>query len=833
MNSRGILVPIAFLTSLVIVLSLAGISVYSFRRIRGNERALTRSYNVLSLINRCSATLNEAETGQRGYLLTGDVAYLAPYHAAASRIDETLGSLGRATADSPAQQAHVAQLLPAVREKLSELAETIELYESEGIESALLVVHSDAGIEAMERVRQLLDAMAEEENQLLRRRREDSDAAYSLAMTTGIVSAVLGLTLICISLLAVDRELGRRRLAEISERHRAAQAQSIADVVARISAARDIRSVTGISIHEFRQLLGAREAILNLRLEGSRTPVAERSAAATEALDPPPHWIRDLREICRTLSDHQQAFSTEAAALAQDPRVQPLSAWGRSGKLLRNLMYIPLRGRSGSGKAIGSLILRDKFDGPFNDHDMLVATQLAQSISVAIENARLTDALQQAARRKDEFLAMLGHELRNPLAGILTSIEAIRESRDTPHLAQPEEPHDERDEREHLEDAIARQSQHMSRIVDDLLDVSRVAMGKIRLNREPLPICEAVEAAVADFCSANPEFSVECRISPEAQGEIVNADRTRIHQCLTNLIHNGCKFSAAHETVTVGVHREQDPQHGHWVRITVTDRGVGLPAEELKTIFDAFNQSARSITQSRGGLGLGLALTRGIVELHGGTIHADSEGPGRGSTFTFSLPCQPCSSTAAAPPSTDSPSEARREPQPPAALPRARTAATATASAEPSSDGKTTEESISHAQPAPPATTSEPARTVLVIDDVRDAILPVRVLLGRHGHTVIDAGDGRAGLELARQKQPDIILCDIGLPGGMNGFDVARAVRQDPKLQHTYLVALSGHSQPRDREEAREAGFDYHLAKPISKAMLDELLLRAPRFSPN
>lgn len=845
MNSRGILVPIAFLTSLVIVLFLAGVSIYSFRRIRGNERALTQTYNVLSLINSCLATLNEAETGQRGYLLTGDVEYLAPYHDAVGRIDDTLDDLARATADNPLQQQHIRRLGPAAREKLSELEETIELYEREGLDSAMLVIHSDVGIEAMATVRYLLNAMTEEEQRLLRRRREESDAAYSLAMTTGIVSALLGLALICISLLAVDRELGRRRLAEISERYRAAQAQSIADVVARISAARDIRSVTGVSIHEFRQLLGAREAILTLRLEGQKTPLAERSAAATEALDPPPHWIRDLREICRALNGGRQAFSTESAQLSLDPRIQQLPAWERSGRTLRHLMYIPLRGRSGSGKPMGSLIVRDKFDGSFNDHDMLVGTQLAQSISVAIENARLTEALQQAARRKDEFLAMLGHELRNPLAGILTSIEAIRVNRAEPHFEKLEE-------RQHLEDVIARQSQHMSRIVDDLLDVSRVAMGKIRLNREPLAISETVEAAVADFCSANPEFIVECHISPAAQGEIVHADRTRIHQCLTNLIHNGCKFSKAHEPVSVDVDRELDANQRPWVRITVTDRGVGLPAEELKTIFDAFNQSDRSITQSRGGLGLGLALTRGIVELHGGRIQADSEGPGKGSKFTLSLPCNPrlpepaanSSQSSQQGPENAPPAASHRDlsPVPSSGTPATTEPAAVHAGSAPDAAGEAHAKTIHphsaapvHAdarQPDGSDSGPEPARTVLVIDDVRDAILPVRVLLGRRGHTVIDAGDGPAGLALARQERPDIILCDIGLPGGMNGFDVARAIRQDPKLQHTYLVALSGHSQPRDREEAREAGFDYHLAKPISKAMLDELLIQAPRFSP-
>jgi CheY-like chemotaxis protein len=214
------------------------------------------------------------------------------------------------------------------------------------------------------------------------------------------------------------------------------------------------------------------------------------------------------------------------------------------------------------------------------------------------------------------------------------------------------------------------------------------------------------------------------------------------------------------------------------VSVAVTDHGIGMTPETLTRIFEPFNQADTSLDRSRGGLGLGLALAKGLVELHGGTIAAESRGLGAGSTITLALPC--CDA-----PEANEPAQAE------------------------------------------PVT---PTRRVLIIDDRRDAVLPLRRLLEREGHVVTAAMDGPGGLEEARQFRPDVVLCDIGLSGDMNGYEVCRELRASPDVAAAYMVAVTGYGQEEDRRLAREAGFDFHLTKPVSREQLLELLDRMPRF---
>ncbi len=381
---------------------------------------------------------------------------------------------------------------------------------------------------------------------------------------------------------------------------------------------------------------------------------------------------------------------------------------------------------------------------------------------VAVENARLYQELREDDRRKDEFLAMLAHELRNPLAAIDGAVQVAEGADADEQLAWARE-------------VIGRQTKQLSRLIDDLLDISRITQGKIQLRREPLDLAAAVARAVE---SVRPQVDarrhmLEVDVGP---GPLpVEADPSRIEQVLGNLLTNAAKYTPDGGRIRLSARRE-----GGEVVVEVEDSGVGIAPEMLPRIFDAFTQVEQTIDRSQGGLGIGLTLVRRLVELHGGSVSARSEGPGRGSTFTVRLPAADCDIPA----------------RPGAAGPASR-------------DG------------------SRPRPRVLVVDDSADTARAMARLLGVEGYDVRVAHDGRAALDAAREHRPDVILLDIGLPG-MNGYEVARAVRRDPDLAGVTLIAISGYGQDHDRRRSLDSGFDHHLVKPVDYGVLYELLAAVP-----
>jgi PAS domain S-box-containing protein len=365
------------------------------------------------------------------------------------------------------------------------------------------------------------------------------------------------------------------------------------------------------------------------------------------------------------------------------------------------------------------------------------------------------EALREADRRKDEFLAMLGHELRNPLGIISTSAQILR--RLAPVDAKTEE----------LRDTIERQVIHTSRMLDDLLDVSRISRGKIQLYKQRWNLRDIVHQTVEDHRPTLQENSLRLKLDiPDAPLPIF-ADRTRLSQALGNLLHNACKFTKSGGVVTVRLESEKSTN----ALLSVTDTGMGMDAEALGWVFEPFRQADRTLDRSLGGLGLGLALVKGIVELHGGEVMASSAGPERGSTFSIRLPLSHIEA--------------------------------ASASAEVDQELEC------------------PAYRVLVIEDNIIAARNLRKLLELSGHTVETAHSGPEGVGAAFKFGPQIVLCDIGLPG-MDGYNVAQALRQEAGLTDAYLIAVSGYAH--DERRAQEAGFDAHIIKPVNFDALEAIL---------
>ncbi|MCK6546806.1 ATP-binding protein [Myxococcota bacterium] len=377
------------------------------------------------------------------------------------------------------------------------------------------------------------------------------------------------------------------------------------------------------------------------------------------------------------------------------------------------------------------------------------------------EQRRAEDALRDADRRKDHFLAVLSHELRNPLAPIRNSLYIL-------DRAEPGGPQAKR-----AQAVISRQVDQLSRLVDDLLDVTRISRGKIHLQRERVELGALVRRTIDDHRAQIERGGLEIVLEAPDRPAFVDADPSRIAQVLGNLLQNAAKFTAPGGTIVVALSTDEAERRA---RVSVRDTGAGMSAELLERLFEPFIQADATLARSQGGLGLGLALVKGLVELHGGSVAAASAGLGHGSELRFELPL------------ASAPSDVR---------------------------------------PPREATTAQVHRRVLVIEDNIDAAETLRQVLELEGHEVAVAHDGRDGLRLARSFRPDLVLCDIGLPG-LDGYAVAQAFRADEGLRRTELVALSGYAQPEDLQRAEQAGFTRHLAKPPSIEKLQRILSGVP-----
>ncbi|MFN2643991.1 MAG: ATP-binding protein [Burkholderiales bacterium] len=436
-----------------------------------------------------------------------------------------------------------------------------------------------------------------------------------------------------------------------------------------------------------------------------------------------------------------------------DPRALPavLEQWKKSiatGEAFE--MVFPLRGADGR---FGSFLTRVS---PLKDAQGRVLQWFGTNTDITAQR-EAEEALREADRRKDEFLATLAHELRNPLAPIRSAVDII--TRAGP-LAEPVAA---------AGAILDRQARHLTRLVDDLLELSRITQAKVQLRKEPMvlqhALADAVAAARPAAEAAGHALEVELPQEPlEAQ-----ADVTRVTQIFLNLLNNAIKFTPRGGRIELSAAR-----NGGEVVVRVRDTGIGIPADHLPRLFQMFSQVAPALERTEGGLGIGLALVRGFAELHGGRVEARSEGSGKGSEFVVYLPL---------------------------VAPRA--------AAEPPGQSR----------PAPVAK----SKRILVVDDNVDAAATLRRLLELTGHEVREAHDGVEAVDAADEFGPDIVLLDIGMPR-MNGYDAAREIRRRTNGRRVRIIALTGWGQNADRQRALEAGFDLHLTKPVDLHVLGEIL---------
>ncbi len=446
---------------------------------------------------------------------------------------------------------------------------------------------------------------------------------------------------------------------------------------------------------------------------------------------------------------------------------------------MRSYLAVPVVSRA--GQVLGGLFFGHPDPAMFTERTERIVAGVAAQAAIAMDNARLYEVAQKSAQErdallqseraarvqaerlshtKDEFLAMLAHELRNPLAPISSSASLLSmQFKDEPRIRQ-------------TSTIISRQVRHMSRLIDDLLDVSRVTRGLVKLKLGVVDFRDIVAGALDQARPLIDEKGHAVALALPPAPVYVRGDQTRLVQSVANILNNAAKYTPRAGRITLALEAG-----GGGMRLTVGDNGSGMPPELLPNVFDLFTQGARTLARSQGGLGLGLTLVKRLVELHQGEVSAHSEGIGKGSSFTLSLPCVDAAPEAVGAAGPVEEAGARRE---------------------------------------------RPLRLVLV-DDNADAADSLSTLLGVQGYSTAVEYDARSALRRARAERPDAMLVDIGLPD-IDGYHLAEQLRAMPETRDTVLVAITGYGQARDRERAIEAGFAHHLVKPVDMTALVRVL---------
>jgi signal transduction histidine kinase/ActR/RegA family two-component response regulator len=415
-------------------------------------------------------------------------------------------------------------------------------------------------------------------------------------------------------------------------------------------------------------------------------------------------------------------------------------------------LAVPLRAE---WQVIGVLALGRPTAQPFSVDDVLIATTFAAHAATAIQNARAHSEAREAERRKDDFLARLAHELRNPLAPIVNGLHLLgRAAAPGTDVAR-------------VQTILSRQVRRLGALVDDLLDVSRIRLGKLALNLEPVDLCAVARRSLEAVQLSSQAEGHDLGLSVPNEPVVVRGDPVRLEQIAGNLITNAVKYTPRGQPIRVAVERTATE-----AVLRVRDHGIGIAPEMLPNVFKLFAQMENAVSRAQGGLGLGLALVRALTEHHGGVVTAESAGLGRGSEFVVRLPL--------------------------------------------------TSERVQPDAGDPGLRMARPAR-VLVVEDDADALEALRGVLEAAGHRVATADNGPAAVEVAAFMRPEVAFVDIGLPE-MDGLEVARRVRRQPYGKRLHLVALTGYGQAEDRRRAREAGFDAHLVKPVAPETVLDLI---------
>lgn len=708
---RGILAGIALVIALIV--ATAGINYRNTNLLDANAARVAESHRVLELTAAVMQGMLDTETGERGYLLTTSDEYLVPYTNALPRIPENLNRLKEVTRDNPEQFERVARLEEMSRDRLDLLkrliaARRLNKRNIDPLDAAR------KGKQRMDEIRSVVAEIDQAERVLLAERQEASRRAYRIAIATGLFSTFLGLVSVAAFIWLLDRTLSARQ-----------------QTAATMYEQRELFRTTLASIGD---------GVFATDMKGKITFLNAVAADLTG-------WKTDEAQG-QPLEKILQVVSEDGHKPMENAATQVL----REGKAVSRSNQNLMLDRQGHETPI------DESAAPIRTRDGIMAGAVLVVRNVA-ELRRSERALREADRLKDEYLAMLAHELRNPLAPIRNSLHIMKFAGEKSDLLGP------------AREMAERQVKHMARLLDDLLDVSRISRGKIELRCELVDVVSLAERTLESVRPLIEEPRHEIITSLSTKPVMVEGDPTRIEQILTNLLNNAAKYTEPGGTIWLTVGEED----GKAV-VRVRDTGIGIAPDMLSHVFDLFVQCRRSTDPPMGGVGIGLTLVRKLVELHHGSVEALSAGLNKGSEFVVRLPTVGVSS--------------KTKPSSPAPVMFDKRA---------------------------------PKHRILVVDDNVDAAESLALLLRMKGQEVRVAFDGPGAITAAHDFSPEAVFLDIGMPG-MDGYEVARRLRHELRASSVVLLALTGWGQQEDKRRAAEAGFDHHLTKPVEPSALENLL---------
>lgn len=686
-----------------------------------NQEWVTHTHEVVNSVKDVLASLVDAETGQRGYIITGNESYLEPYYSAVKDLASRVKKAKELTQDNPEQQADFHKLELAVQTRLDELTKNLKLRKEGGFEAASHSIGENRGKKVMDEIRAILAGMESREEALLQTRLAATTQSVERAHVAAIVSAAVGVLLLLLSLQLMRQHLAERALRErvVSEQKELFRVTlaSIGDAVMTTDMNSRITFLNPVA----EQLTGwkLRDA-LGKHVDDVFVIVNEHTRLKAE---------NPINEVFRTgairgLANHTALIAKEGKEVSIDDSAAPI--------------------RHADNSILGVVLV-------FRDITAKKADQ--EALRKAMNEAR------RANRTKDEFLAIVSHELRTPLTAMLGWIRMIQNSPLTP--AQVDKGLA----------VIERNISVQSQLIEDLLDISRITSGKMKMNPRPLSLETVINAAIESVRPAAEAKGIQ--IVAELRPIWINADADRLQQVVWNLLTNAIKFSQRKSQVNVRL-AQADSQ----VRIIVSDTGKGIAREFLPRLFDLFSQEDSSSTRALGGLGLGLAIVRHLVEQHGGQVHAESEGEGKGTIFTVTLPV-------------------------PVFLDPAQNKGSEASSAPRSLQGK----------------------RVLIVDDESDTRELIAMIVEQHRGIPRQAPSAADAIAALDTFVPDVLLSDIGMPG-MDGCALIQKIRGShaPVIRNVPAIALTAYARDDDRFRALEAGFNYYEAKPIEPRRLIEVI---------
>ncbi len=736
--SRSILFGVA--VTFAVLLANILVSRESLQDQRQSTAWVTHTYDVLRELEAITSALYEAEAAQRAFVLMSDDDFLAPYGEATQRFSRKIDQVRTLVRDNPSQVVALERLAQRAQERLLQMDAVMEMSKESGLMAARHLLARNGNKTTTRAIRVIVEAMERDESALLESRLGYARASYRRAQALNLLAGALGLLAFGAFFYLVERYLRSLHSASLE-----------------IARQRELLAVTLHSIGDavVTTDVGARVVVLNR--EAERLTGWTTDEAAGKPLD---RIFRIVNEATR------------------EPVENPAMRALREGKVVGLANHTILISKQGTDVPI------DDSAAPICDAAglvsgvVLVFRDVTEERAASTQLANLATALAEADRRKNEFLAVLAHEIRNPLAAIRSSVTVLRLAGADPQASTV------------AMGAIDRQMRHLVRLVEDLLDVARISRGKLALQRTHMDLRHALEQAIEASRPLCDEAEQALEVEMPTAPLYVDGDGVRITQVIANLLSNACKFSLRGGKIRLAVGIEAS----HAI-VTIRDTGIGIAPEHLPQLFDMFTQLDSTLERTQGGLGIGLNLVKQLIEMHGGRVEARSEGLGKGSEFVVHIPL-----VIASP------------------LTSAESVAGEAAASQPAPEP---------AQVSLPVPAARASLRILVVDDNTDSAESLALLLRLEGHRTYLAHDGLQAVELALGELPDVVLLDIGLPN-LNGYEAAKRIRDGAGEHRVRLIALTGWGQEADRARSREAGFDRHLVKPVDADELLALLTSAP-----